>query len=150
MRNSPVTTLDPAQLDDAERALVVGAVSAIDDSGVIDFDGLPDAVKAQVFMTLRALAHGNAVASVVSKGKPLTTTEAAEVLGMSRSYLMRLCDEGRIPNYRVGTARRIDADVVTEILAERTKARSEAVAAAETAEDRRLARAARRAGLDLS
>jgi excisionase family DNA binding protein len=67
---------------------------------------------------------------------------------MSRTYLSRLCDEGRVPSYAVGTSRRIEAETVMTILRERSRVREEGRAAAATRDERRLRRAARAAGLD--
>lgn len=80
-------------------------------------------------------------------GASLTSTEAAELLGMSQTQLVRLCDEDRVKSYKVGDARRISTDEVTRILAARVQAKAEAREAVAPAEQRRRARAARAAGL---
>jgi excisionase family DNA binding protein len=61
----------------------------------------------------------------LAAGKPLTSTEAAQLLGMSQTHLRRLCDEGRIASLSVGSALRIPAEEITRILAERGQAKSE-------------------------
>lgn len=42
----------------------------------------------------------------------LTTTQAAELLGMSRTYLARLIERGELPAFKVGSHTRLDADDV--------------------------------------
>jgi hypothetical protein len=66
---------------------------------------------------------------------------------MSRTHLSRLCKEGRVPSFVVGNSLRIDSETVMTILRERGRIRTEARAAAATAEDRRRERAARAAGI---
>jgi excisionase family DNA binding protein len=70
------------------------------------------------------------------------SNEAAQLLGMSQTHLRRLCDEGRIASFSVGSALRIPAEEITRILAERGRAKSEGRRAAATADERRRARAA--------
>jgi excisionase family DNA binding protein len=124
---------------------LVEAAARAEEGAVLDLAALPESVRAQVLFALDSLAHGHQVAAVAT-GKPLTTSEAAELLGMSRTYLTRLCDEGRIPSYTVGTSRRIEAETVMTILRERSRARDEARAAASTRDERRPRRAAQGRG----
>jgi len=146
MRNSPVVTVDPMELPREERECVGVVVDQAKVSGKIDLASLPADVRAQLLFALESIARGDQVAAVAS-GKPLTTTEAADLLGMSRTHLARLCKEGRIPSFPIGNSLRIDSETVMTILRDRGRLRVEAREAAATAEDRRRARAARAAGI---
>ncbi len=67
---------------------------------------LPATVAQLLFRVVHLLAHGEAV-SVVPVHKELTTRQAAELLNVSRQYLVRLLDAGDIPFHYTGTHRRI-------------------------------------------
>ena len=69
--------------------------------------GLPDEVLSLIRQLLTEVADGHAV-RVVAARPQLSTFEAAELLGVSRPFLIsHLLDTGRIACSRVGTHRRI-------------------------------------------
>jgi excisionase family DNA binding protein len=67
---------------------------------------LPQPVYEVLRRVIPYLLRGDSVA-IVAYHKELTTQQAADLLNVSRQYLVQLCDEGKIPFTKTGTHRRI-------------------------------------------
>jgi excisionase family DNA binding protein len=72
-------------------------------------------IPASVFAALRAVVRDMAQGlnmTLIPHDKDLTTEEAADVLNISRPFLVKLLDRGEIPYHRVGTHRRLNVEDV--------------------------------------
>lgn len=74
---------------------------------------LPPELSAMVTDILRIVARGGSV-TVGSMPEDVTTTVAAELLGVSRPTLMKLVAEGAVPARKVGSHTRLKSSDVVE------------------------------------
>jgi len=74
---------------------------------------LPAGAVALLMDILEAMAAGRGIA-IIPENAELTTVQAAEVLNVSRPFLIKLVEEGALPHRMVGTHRRVRLeDVMT-------------------------------------
>lgn len=85
---------------------------------------IPESVYRVLCQAVHALASGKVV-SVVIQDKELTTQKAADLLEVSRPYLIKLLDQGEIPCITVGTHRRVCFDDLMKYKKERDTKRSQ-------------------------
>jgi excisionase family DNA binding protein len=76
------------------------------------------------YASLLRRGHG---ASLVPLNRRLSTQEAADILGVSRPYLVRLVDSGEIPHEKVGNRRRLVLEDVLEYKQARDAVRRESL-----------------------
>ena len=67
---------------------------------------LPSGAVALLMEILEAMASGRGV-TIIPENAELTTVQAADVLNVSRPFLIKLLEEGAIPHRKVGKHRRI-------------------------------------------
>ncbi len=87
---------------------------------------LPESLRTVLKQAAHQLLQGSRV-SLVALHTLLTTQQAAELLSVSRPYLIRLLDRGDLPFELVGTHRRIRIEDVLRYRHERSRWRREAL-----------------------
>jgi excisionase family DNA binding protein len=93
------------------------AIEIRDQSGAFRTVALPGRAAHFLLAALSQFADGHAI-RLLQIRRELTTREAAEILNVSRTYLIRLLERGEIPHRLVGSHRRIS---LTDLLAYKEK-----------------------------
>ena len=88
---------------------------------------LPDSLYRLLMKIVQDLADGKAV-SLTPAAQEMTTQEAADFLGVSRQFLVRLLDEEKIAFHRVGTHRRVHLQGLLTFRKQRDLRRHDAIA----------------------
>ena len=83
---------------------------------------LPESVFYVLERVAEVMARGDSI-TVVPVGKEVTTQQAADLLNVSRQYVVRLLDEERIPCRKLGKHRRLRVEDVLSFKDERDKDR---------------------------
>jgi excisionase family DNA binding protein len=102
-----------------------------DDKGAVRAVRIPTSALRLLLEVLTEIGQGNAV-SIIPIHAELTTQEAADVLNVSRPFLVQLLEKGDMPFHKIGTHRRVRyQDVIAykkRIDADRRKALDELAA----------------------
>ena len=111
-------TLPPEALD--------AVVRALDGAGLVGRGGhvveLPERTQSLLVSIVENLRAGNGV-SVIPLHAELTTVQAAELLNVSRPYLIKQIEAGEVAHHMVGTHRRLK---LVDVLAYRDRLRMQA------------------------
>jgi excisionase family DNA binding protein len=134
----PVTVpqTEREQVRDLERVLEIGAPALVGPGG--ERIQLPSTIYQVLRRMVELMAAGQAI-TLVPDDQVVTTQRAADILGMSRPFLVKLLETGAIPHHRVGNQRRVYLRDVLAFRRKRDEERKEALD--------RLAREAFEAGL---
>jgi excisionase family DNA binding protein len=95
---------DEGQIRELNRMLQKGAPALFGSGG--ERLVLPDAVYRLLKEIVRNMQLGRAIV-LVPENQQLTTQRAADLLGVSRPFLIRLLESGELPYHKVGSHRRI-------------------------------------------
>ena len=126
----------PITAGTAEESAIADLARLLDDQGqqpltLVGLTGeqieLPESLRRVLREAIEALARDRAV-TVGSIPKQLTTQQAANLLAVSRPYLVRLLDEGAIPFTKTGTHRRVRLDDLLGYKKQRDAKRREGLA----------------------
>lgn len=83
---------------------------------------LPEPARSLLLQILEEMERGNAV-SVVAIGQELSTQQAAEIVGVSRPFFVKLLEAGKLPFHLAGSHRRVYLRDVLEFKTARDRER---------------------------
>jgi excisionase family DNA binding protein len=112
------------QVRHLERMLHLGVPALVSPAG--ESIALPATVYDVLRKAVELMAHGQAITMIPDK-QVVTTQRAADLLGMSRPFFIKLLDTGVMEHHRVGNQRRVCLRDVLEYAKRRDRARSAAL-----------------------
>jgi excisionase family DNA binding protein len=127
----PPTESEVRQASEAARALATALTPAglpfsVTRDGDVTQVELPPALGQLLLDVLTHVARGEMV-TFVPYGAELTTKEAADLLNVSRPFLVAMLEEGKIPFHKVGSHRRVRASDLLEFRERRDSERADAL-----------------------
>ncbi|MFZ0590223.1 MAG: helix-turn-helix domain-containing protein [Bryobacteraceae bacterium] len=87
---------------------------------------IPAPVRDVLVRILTHMQEGQAI-TIIPASHELSSQEAADLLGVSRQYMVRLLEDGKLPFHRAGTHRRINLQDLMAYKKERDRQRREAL-----------------------
>ena len=125
-----LTTLSSKPITDVNQFRVLRRLVQNSSAKLVGKGGESVAIPASVRTLLAEIARnmeaGKAV-SVVAEHHELTTQRAANILGVSRPFLVRMLEDGKLAFHMVGSHRRVYLSDLLEYKTKRDRARHEAV-----------------------
>jgi len=118
------STQSIAQIRDLRRLVQAGPVKVVGIHG--RKAELPCTVAGLLDQILKNLQAGKAV-TIVAEPQQLTTQRAANLLGVSRPFMVRLLEEGKLPFHMVGSHRRVHLKDVLAYRKRRDRERHSAI-----------------------
>jgi excisionase family DNA binding protein len=127
-------TLEVEQAAAAAEALLRGRAVVVSESAAAPVE-LPDAAVAVLAVALEQLRQGHRV-RVIADDEEITTQEAADLLNVSRPYVVGLIERRELPCRKVGARRRLRlTDVLTYRKIQRARQRDAADSLANEAQE---------------
>lgn len=87
---------------------------------------IPSPVRDVLIRILKHMEEGQAI-TIIPASHELSSQDAADLLGVSRQYMVRLLDAGKLPFHRAGTHRRVYLQDLIAYKKERDGQRQEAL-----------------------
>jgi len=116
---------EATQVEELHRLLQKGNATLTSPDGLHQLE-LPNPLYQLLARIIDNIREGKSVA-YIPNAKDLTTRQAANLLGMSRQFLIGLLDKGEIAHHRVGTHRRLMLKDVMAYLEQRDRRRHQAI-----------------------
>lgn len=98
-------------------------IQVLDSANKAETVAVPASALRLFLHVLTEMSHGNSVTLVPSHAE-LTTQQAADLLNVSRPYMAKLLDEGKLPCRTVGKYRRVRIDDLIEFRQKDDEARA--------------------------